>query len=139
MAEVRTQLRGQDVLIGPGDGTLAVDHPFVVAVRPLLDNFREAYWIAAQTLLELPAAGVTEKALIDRMRKRYRTGLLLGEVRKSEGNSSVTLANAISRFAELEAVERRAGKGKERQVLPGPRREALAALADRLAAGVIGV
>jgi glycerol-3-phosphate O-acyltransferase len=139
MAEVGMQLRGQDVLIGPDDGTLAVDHPFLIAVRPLLDNFREAYWIAAQTLLELPAAGMTEKALIDRMRRRYRTGLLLGEVRKPEGNSSVTLTNAISRFAELEAVERRAGKGRERQVLPGPRREELSVLAQRLATGVIGV
>jgi len=139
--EVRTRLRGQDVLIGEGEGMVAAEHPFVLAVRPLLDNFREAYWIAAQTLLELPAAGMTEKALIDRMRKRYRTGLLLGEVRKSEGNSSVTLTNAISRFAELEAIERRAGgsKGKERQVLPGPRHEELRALAERLGFGVVGV
>ena len=135
---VRTQLRGQDVLVGEGAGTLVADHPFVIAVRPLLDNFREAYWIAAQTLLELPAAGLTEKALTDRMRKRYRTGLLLGEVRKPEGNSSVTLTNAVSRFAELGAVERRAGKGKERQILPGAKREELRALAERLAAGVIG-
>lgn len=137
--DVRTQLRGQDVLVGEGEGALVADHPFAIAVRPLLDNFREAYWIAAQTLLELPAAGMTEKALIDRMRKRYRTGLLLGEVRKPEGNSSVTLTNAISRFAELEAVERRAGRGKERQVLPGPRREELRELAQRLAQGVIAV
>lgn len=136
--EVRIQLRGQDVLVGDGEGALRAEHPFVVAVRPLLDNFREAYWIAAQTLLELPAAGMTEKALIDRMRKRYRTGLLLGEVRKPEGNSSVTLTNAISRYAELEAVERRAGRGKDRQVLPGPRREELRELAERLAQGVIG-
>ena len=136
---MRTQLRGQDVLVGEGEGTSAADHPFVQAVRPLLDNFREAYWIAAQSLLELPAAGMTEKALIDRMRKRYRTGLLLGEVRKPEGNSSVTLANAISRFAELDAIERRAAsKGKERQVLPGPRHEALRALAERLGIGIVG-
>lgn len=139
IAAVRTQLRGQGALCGEGEGSLVADHPFVVAVRPLLDNFREAYWIAAQTLLELPAAGLTEKALVDRMRKRYRTGLLLGEVRKPEGNSSVTLTNAISRFAELDAVERRAGKGRERQVLPGPRREELRMLAERLAAGVVSV
>lgn len=134
---VRTQLRGQDVIIGADEGTLAMDHPFVSAARPLLDNFREAYWIAAQVLLELPAAGATEKALIDRMRKRYRTGLLLGEVHKPEGNSSMTLANAISRFAELEAVQRRPGKGKERQLQPGPRLEDLRAVAARIGAGVL--
>ena len=91
-------------------------HPFVVTAGAILDNFREAYWIAAQTLLELPEGGLAQKAVIDRMQKRYRTGLLLGEVHKPEGNSSVTLGNALSRFAELECVQVRAGKGKERMV-----------------------
>ena len=46
------------------------------------------------------------------MQKRYRTGLLLGEVRKPEGNSSVTLGNALNRFAELEFVQVRIRQGQ---------------------------
>jgi hypothetical protein len=73
------------------------------------------------------------------MQKRYRTGLLLGEVRKPEGNSSVTLGNALSRFAELEYVQLRAAKGKERTVTRGARFNELAATAQRIGAGVVGV
>jgi len=135
--DVAAQLRDQGAL--DADGAPIADHPFVVSVRTLIDNFREAYWIAAQTLLELPEGGMGERALIDRMHKRYRTGLLLGEVHKPEGNSSVTLINALSRFAELEAIERRAGKGKERQVTLGPRAAELRELAQRIGTGLIGV
>jgi glycerol-3-phosphate O-acyltransferase len=114
-------------------------HPFVITVRSILDNFREAYWIAAQVLLETPDAGLAQKAVIERMQKRYRTGLLLGEVRKPEGNSSVTLGNALNRFAELDCVQLQAGKGKERLVVRGPHFGALGATAARIGAGVIGV
>lgn len=131
------RLRNQEVL--DGDGAPLAGHPFAVSVRTLIDDFREAYWIAAQALLELPEAGMSERALIDRMRKRYRTGLLLGEVHKPEGNSSVTLANALSRYVEIEAVERRAGKGKERIVAPGRRAAELRDLARRIGDGLIGV
>jgi len=125
------------------DGALAEDgafdgqHPFVATVRPILDNFREAYWIAAQVLLETPENGTPQKAVIDRMQKRYRTGLLLGEVRKPEGNSSVTLGNALNRFAELGCVEWRAGKGKERIVARGASFDSLATVAARIGAGVV--
>jgi glycerol-3-phosphate O-acyltransferase len=122
-----------------GDDVLDAQHPFVVTVRAILDNFREAYWIAAQVLLDLPESGLTQRAAIERMQKRYRTGLLLGEVRKPEGNSSVTLGNAVSRFAELEWVQVRAGKGRERMVTRGAKFDALAATAERIGAGVVGV
>jgi glycerol-3-phosphate O-acyltransferase len=136
LEETGAQIRAQGAL--DADGAPIADHPFVVSVGTLIDNFREAYWIAAQTLLELPEAGMSERALIDRMHKRYRNGLLLGEVHKPEGNSSVTLANALSRYAELEALQRRAGKGKERHVTLGPRAEELRDLAQRIGTGLIG-
>jgi glycerol-3-phosphate O-acyltransferase len=119
--------------------TLDAQHPFVVTVCAILDNFREAYWMAAQVLLELPEAGMSQRAAVERMQKRYRTGLLLGEVRKPEGNASVTLGNAISRFAELGWVQVRAGKGKERIVTRGAKFDALGATAQRIGAGVVGV
>ncbi|MGH7790544.1 MAG: 1-acyl-sn-glycerol-3-phosphate acyltransferase [Candidatus Binatia bacterium] len=121
------------------DDTIDPLHPFVVTVRAILDNFRETYWVAAQVLRELPEAGLTQKALVERMQKRYRTGLLLGEVHKPEGNSSVTLGNAISRYAELEWIQVRKGKGKERDILRGERFDGLEATAARVGAGVIGV
>jgi glycerol-3-phosphate O-acyltransferase len=135
---VRSCLVADGALTEPDDG-LDGQHPFVVTVRALLDNFREAYWIAAQVLLELPENGLPQKAYVERMQKRYRAGLLLGEVRKPEGNSSVTLGNAINRFAELECVQVRTGKGKERIVVRGAQFAVLAATAERVGLGVIGV
>jgi glycerol-3-phosphate O-acyltransferase len=125
--------------LSEADDALDPHHPFVLTVRAILDNLREAYWIAAQVLLELRDLGAAQKAIIERMQKRYRTGLLLGEVHRPEGNSSVTLGNALSRFAELECVQVRAGKGKERVVTRGAAFDALATTAARVGAGVIGV
>jgi hypothetical protein len=48
------------------------------------------------------------------------------------------LGNALSRFAEIECVEVRAGKGKDRLVARGPRFAELAGIAERIAAGIIG-
>ena len=121
------------------DGQLDAQHPFVVTVRAILDNFRETYWVAAQVLLELPEAGLSQRTIIERMQRRYRTGLLLGEVRKPEGNSSVTLGNALNRFAELGWIQVRRGKGKERTVARGAAFAALASTAERIGAGVVGV
>lgn len=135
---VQTYLIADGALTTVDDG-LDGQHPFVATVRAILDNFREAYWIAAQVLLELPDGGLTQKAAVERMQKRYRAGLLLGEVRKPEGNSSVTLGNAISRFAELEWVQVRAGKGREKLVVRGAQFEALGATAERIGIGVISV
>jgi glycerol-3-phosphate O-acyltransferase len=134
--------RVRDYLVADGalseEGALDAQHPYGATVRAILDNFREAYWIAAQALLETPETGMAQKAVLERMQKRYRTGLLLGEVHKPEGNSSVTLGNALNRFAELDCIQLRAGKGKERVVARGARFDALAATATRIGAGVVG-
>ena len=67
----------------------------------ILDSFREAYWIVAKTLLDLDADGFSYKAAIARMQKSFTMHQLLGQTRRPEGNSAVTFANALSRFAEL--------------------------------------
>jgi hypothetical protein len=85
----------------------------------------------------LPEEGVSRKALLERMHKRYRTGLLLGEVRKPEGNSSVTLDNALSRFAEVGCVSLQRGKGKEPVVARGDDFSQLPRIADRILARVV--
>jgi glycerol-3-phosphate O-acyltransferase len=140
LARVREYLiaDGAVSVSGP-DEALELQHPFVVPVRAILDNFRETYWIAAQTLLELGDQPRPQRAMLESMQKRYRTGLLLGEVRKREGNSSVTLGNALNRFAELECVQLRAGKAKERAVARGPKFDQLGAIAQRIGDGVVGV
>jgi len=137
--DTRRYLCEAGALSGADDETLDGAHPLVASVGALLDNFREAYWITAQALLELPEGGSTQKAVLERIQKRYRAGLLLGEVHKPEGNSSVTLGNALNRFAELEGVTLRAGKGRERLVGRGPSFDALGALAARIGARVIHV
>lgn len=121
------------VSTGPAGDSVATDHPFVAVMRGVLDNFREAYWIACQVLASVPAAGMSRKVLLEAMRQRYVTGLLLGEVHKAEGNSTVTLGNALSRFAEIGGVAIRPGKGRDVLVLPGERRNELPAVARRIA------
>jgi len=123
------EFRAGGVLTG-GDA-IDAKHPYVQAVVGLLDNFQEAYWIAARMLAEMDKP-LSRKAAIDVMRKRYETSLLLGEVRKPEGNSIVTLGNAVERFRELEVVSVQGG-GKDRTLKQGPRAAELGALMRKLA------
>jgi glycerol-3-phosphate O-acyltransferase len=110
-------------------------HVLLVFGDGILDSFREAYWIVAKTLLDLDADGFTYKAAIARMQKSFITHLLLGQTRRPEGNSAVTFANALSRFAEVGyiAIVRRGRGGRDRVVLPGPQIAELATLERRLA------
>lgn len=133
-------LRAERILTGPDGEELQSRHPFVLATRGILDNFRESYWVAAQVLLSLPEGGLTRKAILERMHKRYATGLLLGEVRKPEGNSSVTLGNALSRFAEIDCVAvHPPAKGKEPIVEPGRSFSQVGLIAGRIASCVMRV
>jgi glycerol-3-phosphate O-acyltransferase len=122
--------------ISAGNGDVVnPEHPLIRTTAGILDNFCEAYWITLQTLAQLDERGMTYKALIEATRKRYGTGVLLGEVRKPEGNSTVTLGNALSRFAEIGFVAFATGpKGRERSVRRGPRFQELARVERRLAA-----
>lgn len=139
IGEILAFLCAEGAVEGADGRGLRRDHPLVASTAGILDNFREAYWVAAQELLSLPEGGLGQKALIERMRRRYRTGLLLGEVRKPEGNSSVTLQNALSRFTEVGCVGVRSGKGRERLVARGLRFEDLLPITERVARALIGV
>jgi len=124
--------------IGSGDAS-AVDplHLLLRSTAGILDNFCEAYWITAQTLLRLSGGGMAAKAVLEAARQRYTTGLLLGEVRKPEGNSTVTLGNAIDRYTEMGLIAASAhAKGRDRLIAPGPEFERLTVLERRLAAAL---
>jgi glycerol-3-phosphate O-acyltransferase len=119
---------------GNGD-TVDCTHPLLRSTAGILDNFCEAYWITAQTLLLLKEGGMAGKSVLEAVRQRYATGLLLGEVRKPEGNSTVTLGNVINRYTEMGLITSSVrAKGRDRLILPGPDFERLKSLERRLAA-----
>ncbi len=131
-------LREAGGLSAAPDASPDLSHPLVATGRALLDNFREAYWVAVEVARQLPESGWSQRTLLERMQKHYRAALLLGEVRKPEGNSFVTLGNALSRCAELDGIEIHPGKGRERLVVRGRQFGALEALAARIGATVGG-
>jgi glycerol-3-phosphate O-acyltransferase len=104
-----------------GDGAVP-DHPLIQATAGILENFREAYLTAARAVASLEEWPITQPALAQRMRRQFRTGLLLGQLRKFEGNSTVSFGNALSRLVELGhiTIERRGRGGRERWVDRGP-------------------
>jgi glycerol-3-phosphate O-acyltransferase len=108
----------------------ATDHPVIRATAGVLENFREAYLITARTIAGQEEWPIAQPALMQRVRRQYRTALLLGEVQKPEGNSVVTFGNALSRLAELGhvSVVRRGRAGRERWVDRGPAFDRLAEL-----------
>ncbi len=130
-------LRAEAVLTESDQGGFATDHPFVASVSGLLDSLRESYWVAAQVLMGLPEGGVSQQALIERMQRQFKTALLLGEVRKPEGNCSVTLRNGLSRFVELDSIRIHPGKGRDRVVTRGPRFSELTTIAERIGREVL--
>jgi len=119
-----------------GDGAEGGTQPLLRASASVLQNFREAYWVAVRTLRSLDAAGKSQSVLIADMQHTYRAHLLLGVLRKPEGNTTVTLQNAISRLQELGhiTIETR-GRGN-RWVAPGAGHAALLAIERRLAESV---
>ena len=104
-----------------GDGA-ALDHPVIHATAGILENFREAYLVAARALAAQEEWPIAQSALAQRMRRQFQTSLLLGEVHKPEGNSMITFGNALSRLAELGhvAIVGRGRGGRERWVDRGP-------------------
>lgn len=121
--------------VAPAGGASAeeiLESPLVQVTRAVLDNFREAYWVAALGLMSVPDGGVPRKEALAQIQKRYATALLLGEVLKPEGSSLVTLGNALSRYAELGCIATRAGKGRDVIVEPGAKFDDLPLLAERI-------
>jgi len=107
--------------------TAAPDHPIVRATAGLLENFREAYLVAARTVAANQEWPIAQPALTKRMARQFQTSLLLDEVRKPEGGSMMTFGNALSRLTELGHVTVTHGgrTGRERWVERGPNFERL--------------
>ncbi|MBI4514860.1 MAG: 1-acyl-sn-glycerol-3-phosphate acyltransferase [Deltaproteobacteria bacterium] len=124
-------LRAQGALASADAEAVRTDHVLVCNLLGILENFREAYWMAATTISEMADKPVSRKAMVQAMRKRFETGTLLGEVRKIEGNSIVTLGNALSRYAELGLVTT-TGSGKEQSVQRGPNFSRVPQLIERM-------
>jgi glycerol-3-phosphate O-acyltransferase len=112
------------------------DHPALVTASGILENFREAYRIAARTIATQSEWPMSHKALVTRLRRAFAVAQLLGEVTKPEANSAVTYANALNRFAERGyiAIATEGRAGKERRVMPGAAYDELRSLAARLGA-----
>jgi glycerol-3-phosphate O-acyltransferase len=130
--ELATQIDGLlvyfDEVEAWDEGELDEAHPLVAALKNVLQNFREAYYVAALTVLHrLGADGMAEKTLLEETRKYYKTSLMLGEVTKPEGAGDVNTRNALNRFTEMGFVRREArGRGgREQHFLRGPEWEKL--------------
>jgi glycerol-3-phosphate O-acyltransferase len=136
--QVATLLERMRDLATTREGRVEWEHPALSLAASILQNFREAYWIAAKALGSLEPAGKSEKALLEEMRRAYRANLLLGVLRKPEGNTTVTLQNALSRLQELgyASFENRGRGGRERWVKPGPLYADLAGVERRLVESV---
>jgi glycerol-3-phosphate O-acyltransferase len=103
-------------------GDLAVpEHSLMRATSGVLENFREAYLVAARTVAAQEEWPIADTALMQRMRRQFATALLLGEVHKPEASSMITFGNALSRLAELGhlVLVRRGRGGRERWVDQG--------------------
>ena len=133
---LRATLRAEGVV--DESGSVGAEHPFVPTALGLLDNFREPYWAVAQIVAELPEEGLSRKGLYDRVDKQYRAGLLLGELRKPEGISSVTFGNALNRYTEIGCVEVSGAKSREQTLRRGPREDVLAEIRSGLASRLAG-
>ncbi len=133
LGDLREVLRAEGVLV---DGELVKSHPLLPTVLCVLDPFREAYWVVARVLDELPAEGLSRKSILDRSHRHHETALLLNELRRSEGGSLVIFGNALKRYAEIGIIEQ--GKGRDPILKPGPRRGDLAAIEAAIAESLAG-
>lgn len=107
--------------------------PLVHALVGILENFREAYWIAARTALQVDGEPRAESQLVAQMAKHFETALQHGEVRKPEAATPVTFGNAISRLVEIGCLEREKRNGdRDRWLRRGPQFRDLEAIATRL-------
>jgi hypothetical protein len=116
-----TWYRERGALVGD---TVVREHPVIRATSGVLENFREAYAVAARTIAAQKEWPITRQALLQRMRRQFQTSLLLGEAQKPEGNNVMLFGNALARLAELEQVEL-VKRGRERWVDRGPQFDAL--------------
>lgn len=118
------------------DGEADLAHPWIRTTAPILQDFREAYWVAAKTLCRLGEEGSSAKSLLAEMSRLYRMNLLLGVLRKPEGNTTVTLQNAMRRLQELGFLTFETRGRSGRWVLRGPTHDRLPEVERRLLTSV---
>ena len=115
-------------------------NPLIRATLPILDNFREAYWAAARSVRDLVGRdGISEKSLVEEHCKNYRASLLLGEVLRPEGGTTVLFHNALNRFGELGlTVTKSPVRGRrDRRIARGANADSLDSIVETLRQGVI--
>jgi glycerol-3-phosphate O-acyltransferase len=113
--------------------------PLVNSLVGILENFREAYWIAARMALTIDGEAKPEAQLLAQMAKHFEAALVLGEVRKPEGATPVTFGNAISRLVEVGCLEREKRSGeRDRFLCRGPQFRDLEGIAARIGASLTG-
>lgn len=111
--------------------------PLVTALVDILENFREAYWIAARTAQQVDGEARTEAQLLGQMAKHFEAALVLGEVRKPEAATPVTFGNAISRLVEVGCLERERRNGeRDRYLRRGPQFRDLETIVARIGASL---
>jgi hypothetical protein len=107
-------------------------------LSPVLENFREAYWIAARTAHRLDGEEVSESQLVQRMQRHFEAAMLLGEVWKPEASANITFGNAISRLVEVGCLERRIRKNaRDRWIRRGERFDDLERVAQRIGGSLL--
>jgi glycerol-3-phosphate O-acyltransferase len=108
-------------------------HPVIQVTCGLLENFREAYLVAARAITAEKEWPIAQASLVKRMQRQFATSLLLAEVTKPEAGTVVTFGNALARFAELGHVTLVRPEGaRERGVERGPTFDRLPDLIQRL-------
>jgi glycerol-3-phosphate O-acyltransferase len=114
--------------------TVTREHPVILATTGILENFREAYLVVARTLGAQKEWPIAQATLVQRMRRQFATSLLLAEVGKPEGNSTMIFGNALSRLEEMGyiTVVRRGRDGRERWAERGPAFDRLSELIQQL-------
>jgi glycerol-3-phosphate O-acyltransferase len=122
-----TWYRERGAIVGD---TVVREHPIVRATSGVLENFREAYAVAACTIAAQKEWPITRQALLQRMKRQFQTSLLLGEAQKPEGNNMMLFGNALTRVAELGHVKLEK-RGRERWVDRGPASDGLPELIRR--------
>jgi hypothetical protein len=127
----RDHLREAGVL---DDDVADREHALLRVTAGILENFREAYWVAVKTVAFQRDWPLTQKVLVQRLRRAFASALLLGDVRKPEANSSVTFQNVLSRLLEIGGIASEASVrgSKDARYVPGPGFDKLPALAERL-------
>jgi glycerol-3-phosphate O-acyltransferase len=115
------------------EGGIERAHPLLRLSASILQNFREAYWVATKTLGALDASGKPQSALVEEMRRAYRVNLLLGTLRKPEGNTTVALGNAINRMQELRCIAFDTRGRESHWIVPGSSHAELTRIEQRLA------